>query len=245
MRFLIVIVLFIGLIGCKKSEDRRCLKGTGELTERIVSVGSFNEIFIGPNVNIVLVQDGANEIHILGGKNLVNFISTDISNNVLIIKNENKCNFLRTYKEEITVEIHFTSLSKIEFEGTKPLSCESPISGNNLTVVSRDGAGFVDLDLAYNNITYVVTNGWGNFDLSGTTNTLILDIRNNGFGSTYDLTVGNELTVKSNTAGLLKVNGNGANCVFDLESVGDLWYVGTPINLDITTTSNGEVINKN
>jgi hypothetical protein len=109
----------------------------------------------------------------------------------------------------------------------------------------RDGAGPVDLDVNYNNITYAVTNGWGNFDLSGTTNSLIMDIRSNGFGSTYDLEVANELTVTSNTAGLLKVNANGANCTFDIESVGDLWYIGVPTTLDISSSNEGEVINKN
>ncbi len=245
MRILFVIAILIALIGCKKAEDRRCLKGAGEITERVVPVGSFGEIFIGPNVTVVLVQDGTNEVHIIGGKNLVNFVSTEITDNMLVIKNENRCNFLRSYKQEITVEIHYTGLYKIEFEGTKPLSCESPISGNNLTVVVRDGAGHVDLDLAYNNLTYVVTNGWGNFDLSGTTNTLILDIRSNGFGATYDLAVGSELNVASSTAGLLKINAENADCTFDLQSVGDLWYIGTPSNLDVTTTSEGEVINKN
>ncbi|GAB5419022.1 MAG: hypothetical protein Crog4KO_32740 [Crocinitomicaceae bacterium] len=245
MRYLFVIVILVGLIGCKKAEDRRCLKGAGEVTERIVPVGAFGEVFIGPNVSVVLVQDGTNEIHIIGGKNLVNFISTDITDNKLVITNENRCNFLRSYKQEITVEIHYTGLYKIEFEGTKPLSCESPILGNNLTVITRDGAGHVDLDVAYNNITYVVTNGWGNFDLSGSTNTLILDIRSNGFGSTYDLSIGSQLNVTSTTAGLLKVNTDNADCTFDLQSVGDLWYIGTPLNLDVTSSGDGEVINKN
>jgi hypothetical protein len=206
---------------------------------------SFKEIFIGTNVNIVLVQDVVNEVRITGGENLVNFIGTDITDDVLRIENNNRCNFLRSYKHEITVEIHFVELREIMFEGTKPLLCASTISGNNLTVVVRDGAGLIDLDVDYNNITYIITNGWGNFDISGTTNTLILDVSSNGFGSTYDLEIANELTIKSKTAGILKVNADNANCVFNLESVGDIWYIGNPTTLDIASSGDGEVINKN
>jgi len=245
MRLGVFIVIIFVFFGCKKADDRRCLKGAGETTELIVPVNEFHELFVGPHVKIVLVQDGTNELRIKGGKNLVKFITTDVEDNKLTILNKNRCNFLRSYKHEITVEVHFSQLSHIEFEGTKPLSCQSPITGNNLTVVVRDGAGHVDLDVDYNNIMYVITNGWGNFDLSGSTGNLTLEIRSNGFGSAYDLAVSNELTVISTTAGLLKVNANSADCSFDLQSVGDLWYIGTPNTLDITTPGDGEVINKN
>lgn len=245
MKYEWIILFLLVMLSCKKAEDRRCLKGAGEETTITVALDDFHEIFIGPNINVVLVQDSLNELHIFGGENLVNFISSDVEEGLLDLRNENKCNFLRSYKREITVEVHFTTLSQINFEGTKPLRCEKTITGNNLAVFVRDGAGLVDLDVAYNNISYTITNGWGNFDLSGTTGTLKMNIRSNGFGSTYNLDVSQQLDVVSNTAGLLKLNTEGADCRVQLQSVGDIWYIGTPNSLDVTTLDKGEWINKN
>jgi hypothetical protein len=136
-------------------------------------------------------------------------------------------------------------MSYVEFEGTKPLVSENQITGNNLTLVIRDGAGLVDLDLDYNNVNVTVTNGWGNFDLSGSTGTLIMNIRNNGFGSTYNLNVTNSMDIISNTAGLLKLNTQGADCNIQLQSTGDVWYIGTPNTLNASELGDGALIDKN
>lgn len=245
MKYGWLIIILFGLLACKKAEDRRCVKSAGETTTLTVQTADFDRIFVGPNMNIILVQDSLNEMRITAGKNLVNFISSDVEDGVLRIENENRCNFLRSYKHEVTVELHFTSLSEINFEGTKPLSCNGTISGNSLSVFVRDGAGLVDLDVDYNNVNFTVTNGWGNFDISGNTNNLYMNIRNNGFGTTYDLNVANELNVISNTAGLLKLNTSAADCRVQIQSVGDIWYIGNPNSLDFTALGEGMLINKN
>jgi hypothetical protein len=182
---------------------------------------------------------------ITGGAHLVNFISSDISDGQLNLVNRNKCNFLRSYKHELTVELHVVQLSEIQFEGTKPLRCETAIVGNNLSVFIRDGAGEVSLNVDCNNLNCVVTNGWGNFDISGTTQNLDLNIRSNGFGSTYNLSVEQQLRVISNTSGLLKVNADGADCMIQMQSVGDIWFIGTPANVSLSDQGEGEWIDKN
>lgn len=245
MRYLFVISLALVFFGCKKAEDRRCFKGTGEEITAIRELDAFHRIFVGPNVRVVLVQDSVNKVLINAGKNLTAFITTDVVDGVLTLTNDNKCNFLRSYKHEVTIEVHFVGISFIEFEGTKSITCQQPISGNNLTVVIRDGAGLVDLDLQYNNVFLTITNGWGNFDLSGSTGTLIMDVRSNGFGSTYDLNVSNSIDLISKTAGLIKVNADSADCHFQLQSTGDVWYKGLPNALDVTELDKGKVIDKN
>ncbi len=245
MKWLVVISVAFVFLGCKKAEDRRCFKSAGPETSITRELDAFHGLFIGPNVNVVLVQDGQNKVVIKGGQNLVNFITSDINDGVLRIFNDNKCNFLRSYKNEVTVEVHYTGIYYLEFEGTKPLTCQSQITGNNFTIVIRDGAGLVDLDMDYNNVNLTITNGWGNFDFSGTTETLIMNIRSNGFGSTYDLNVSNSIELISNTAGVLKVNTEGADCDIQLQSTGDVWYIGNPNSLDVSEIGDGTLIDKN
>lgn len=245
MRHLLFIALIFTFFSCKKSEDRRCLKVAGTETTIERDLDDFTKIFIGPNIHVSLVQDSLDKVVITGGENLVNFISSDIVDGELQIENINKCNFLRSYKHQVFVEIHLTTLTKVYFEGTKPLVCNSVINGNNLSVIIRDGAGEVDLDVNYNNLDFTVTNGWGNFVLKGNVNKLNLNIWSNGFGDAYGLNVANDLEVVSNTAGLLKVNADGANLKVEISSIGDVWYLGNPTDLLYTKYGAGELLDKN
>ncbi len=245
MKYLVFIAFILTFVSCKKSEDRRCMKGAGSDITIERELNDFTKIFIGPNIHIALIQDSLDKVVITGGENLVNFITSDIIEGELRIENKNRCNFLRSYKHEVHVEIHLTTLSKIYFEGTKPLSCNSVIKGNNLSVIVRDGAGEVALNLDFNNLDYTVTNGWGNFVLKGDVDKLNLNIWSNGFGDAYGLQVANDLEVVSTTAGLIKVNGEGANLKVEISSIGDVWYVGNPADLLYTKYGSGELLDKN
>lgn len=245
MKYGIFVVLLFSILACKKAEDRRCIKGAGNEVAIERQLDVFSKVFIGPNVHIMFVQDSLNKVVITGGENLVNHIGSEIIDGQLRIENNNRCNFLRSYKHQVNVEIHFTDLTEIYFEGTKPVNCEGQLILNNLIVIIRDGAGEMNLNVDCNNLDLVVTNGWGNFDVDGVTNNLRLDIRNNGFGNTYDLAVSNELNIISNTAGKLEVFADNAILNAQTSSSGDIYYKGIPSNIDYTSLGTGELLDNN
>lgn len=245
MRYISLLLLIVSLAACKKSEDRRCWKGAGDLITVEKPLESFNRLFIGPNIRVVLIQDSLDIMKVTAGENLVNFITNEVIEGQLRVENTNKCNFLRSYKHQVEVEIHFTSLSQLYFEGTKEISTTVPISSNDFNIIIRDGAGAVNLALACNKVNVTVTNGWGNFNLRGSTNKLHLDIRNNGFGNTRQLNVANELSVVTSSAGRLEVNA--ATTVFNaqISSSGDIWYTGIPTFLNFVNYGSGSLVDKN
>lgn len=245
MRWTLIILLSLLVFSCKKAEDRRCFKSVGKEVTIERNVDSFDKIYVGPNMKITLVQDSLDKVVITGGDNLVNFISSDVVDGQLRIENNNTCNFLRSYKHEVSVEIHFTSLKEFYFEGTKPVNCIGTIKSNNLIVVIRDGAGAVNLNVDCGNLNVTVTNGWGNFEVSGTTVNLHLDIRSNGFGNTNNLVATQDVNVSSDSGGVIQVNAEGAVLKAQTSSSGDIWYVGTPSDIQFTQYGTGELIDKN
>lgn len=245
MKWYYALIVAIGLVGCKKASERTCAKSAGDETTVEIDLPDFNMLFLGPHLNFTLVQDSVNKAVITGGANLVNFVSTDLIDGVMTINNENKCNFLRSYKKEIYVEIHFKDVNKIQFEGTKPLNCDGQLQLQNINFIIRDGAGHVDLDLNANALDLVVTHGWGNFNLHGDVNYLRLEVRSNGFGESYDLNVNDSLHVISNTQDIVKVNCDGALMRVEINQDGDIWYKGTPSFLATTIYGEGELIDKN
>ena len=73
-----------------------CFKSTGKIVDEYRAVQQFNEIQVMNNINLFITYDTIQEIRVEAGKNLVNLIKTDVNNNRLIIKNNNKCNWIRS-----------------------------------------------------------------------------------------------------------------------------------------------------
>lgn len=244
-QILIIGGLMTALFACKKAENRKCFKTAGGDSEKTVHVGTFHQLELGPHIRYVLVQDTVEKVVLSGGKNLLNFISTDVVDNRLVVKNKNKCNFLRSYKKEVKAEIHLKTLHKVLFEGTKALDCQGQLDLPYLTVVTRDGAGDFNLNVKSSVLSMVITNGWGNFNLTGETDYMKLDIRVNGSTDAYGLTVNDSLDVISTSSGLIKVNAHGAQFRAEVSSNGDIWYIGTPSSKEYNRYGEGELIDRN
>lgn len=240
--FIALIVMFSA---CKKAEDRRCVKSAGEDTVQTHLVESFNKLDLGPRIRYVLVQDTVEKVVISGGKNLLNFITFSVEDGTLKIENKNNCNFLRSYKHVVEVEIHLVSLINVLFKGTKELSCKNQLNLPYLTFVIEEGGGTCNLNLNCYSLYVGSGYGWGNFTISGQTNYAKIDIRDNGFGDLYDFQILDSATVISASSETLKMNFNGAAIRAETSSYGDIWYTGTPSFLEYNRYGDGDLIDKN
>ncbi|MFK7786993.1 MAG: DUF2807 domain-containing protein [Crocinitomicaceae bacterium] len=230
---------------CKKAEDRRCVKSAGEETELILDVDSFNKLDIGPRMKVVLVQDSVEQVIVRGGKNLVDFIQVSVTDGTLIVTNDNICNFLRSYKHEVEVEIHLIEIINVVFKGTKELRCEGQLDLPYLTFVIEEGAGQCNLNLNCNSLFLGSGFGWGNYTVEGQTNYLKCEFRDNSFGDLYGLQIQDSATVISSSSERMKINLDGILARVETSSYGDIWYIGNPSFLEYNRYGEGELIDKN
>ncbi len=244
IEFLIFTVLFL-FVSCKKEEDRNCIKSVGEISSREVFVEDFSQLYMGPHLKYKLIQDSTDKVVIISGENLLNGIDVAVENSVLRLENSNKCAFLRTYEEVIEVEIHFTHLSKIEFEGTHEVVCPETIQSVNLDLLITEGAGHFELKLNANSLNLVIAKGWGNYSVSGNVNYANFRVSGNGFGSSYDLNVLNELVVISNTVGLVELRADQCVLLSEIKSSGSIHYKGIPSVIEFNNYGSGELVNQN
>ncbi|NVK64376.1 MAG: DUF2807 domain-containing protein [Flavobacteriales bacterium] len=244
-QYALYIFLGLVLVSCKKPENRSCVKSAGEDTELVHYVDPFNKLDIGPNMKIVLVQDTEEKIIVRGGKNLVNFVHFDVTDETLTLKNENKCNFLRSYKHEIEVEIHLVNLINVLFKGTKELTCSNQLNLSYLTFVIQEGAGTCHLNINCNSLYLGSGFGWGNYVVKGNANYVKIDLRDNGFGDFNGLQVQDSATVISASSEKMEVNLDGILARVETSSYGDIWYIGTPSFLEYNRYGEGELIDKN
>jgi len=241
--FIAVLILVFG--ACKKPENRKCFKSTGEDIEREIPLGNFDRLMLHPHVAYVLIQDSLNKVVIKGGENLVNFIECTVSDNLLEVTNNNKCAFWRNAKRELIVEIHCTAIVNVHYEGTEYLKSVGTIHSDYFTLSIRDGAGPVDLTMKSIVIDADISHGWGDYTLHGTTQIARIGARSNGYCDAQDLIITDSLYVASDTPGTVKVKANGIPMAGFLKSSGAIWYTGTPTAITVVRTGSGEILNKN
>ncbi len=245
MKLILFFAISLFLLACKKSEDRTCAKTAGEDAELELLLDPFNSLELNPNVRYILVQDTVEKVIVRGGGNLINLISATVDDQKLSIKNGNKCNFLRSYKHEVEVEIHLINIINVLFKGTKELSCKNQLNLPYLTFVVDEGAGTCNLNLKCTSLYLGSRLGWGNFNVSGKTNYLRIVMYGNGFGDLYNFQIIDSATVISESSERLKINLDDALIRAETSSNGDIWYIGTPSFLEYNRYGEGELIDKN
>lgn len=237
--------LLIQLTSCKKAENRTCFKSTGKDKTITISLPYFNKLWLNPHLEYVLIQDSTDQLVIQGGENLVNLVEWKIdSDDVLTITNGNKCNFLRKLNKKIRVEIHFTNVYNLHFEGTEPLTNIDTLDMPYFVMLIRDGAGSVNLKLKSIFLQADISHGWGDYTLAGSTKTAHIAARSNGYCDVTALNVTDSMYVSSETSGTIKVRANGIPLAGEIRAFGDIWYYGTPSSISVAELSEGRLIGK-
>lgn len=203
---------------------------------------SFDSLRLYDNLKYVLIQDSIFKVKVEGGENVIQHVKIENENNTLTVKNENKCNFLRSFDEKMTVYIHCLDVNFIHFEGSDQMKSQDTLFSSELRLLIRDGAGEVDLTVNNGFMSAVVTHGWGNFILRGKTLDAFLNCNTNSYCDTRELEVVNTLNVNSNTQGDMIVNANVDDFHCVLHQKGNVYYEGNPLTTSFEYFGEGEVL---
>lgn len=241
---MIPIVLFFA---CKKAEDRACMKTAGKQTSLEIALPYFYKLHVGPKMEVTLVQGTDNKIVIHGRDNLIKHIGCEVDNDgFLILENKNKCDFLRSYeKNKVKVEVHFTDLDELFFEGTFDLTTDGIINTPHFKLNTQDGGATVYLNLNCTRVEANQGHGYGDFVLTGVCQDASLRITSNGFADATGLTVNNELIVISNSPVSSSVNVEGVDAIIEISGSGNVRYIGNPLSMNFIQYGTGTLINGN
>ena len=242
--FIWLFLLLAVFSSCRKPSERPCWKKSGSFAVKEIQLDDFNRLFLKEHISYTLIQDSTNKIVIKGGENLIGFIHVQGEDGLVSISNNNKCNFFRKY-EVVEVEIHFTSLVNILFEGTETLNCADTLNVNYLTVTLRDGGGSMDLLVNALDIRTDLTNGWGDLVLRGNTNTASYQALGNGFVEARDLQVRDSINFISSSSTIQKINTSNCKLKVEINGIGDIWYYGLPTAISKHEYGKGKLIDKN
>jgi hypothetical protein len=212
--------------GCKKENLCDCLKSTGSIVTEKRSVGVFDKLEVRKNVHVTLYQDSVSYVEVEAGSHLVDLVRTDVNDGVLVITNDNTCNWVRSYKIDIRVSVHLLSLSRIDHFGSEEITCGNRLAIDFLDVYEKNSAD-IHLDVEARHLFVRQMVGGGDIYLTGTAQF------NYNFGGSFGYIYAGGLS--SDTV-LVDQRGTGDVHVspkswmkVNIEDRGNVYYTGSPV----------------
>lgn len=164
-----------------------CFKSTGLVVKERRDLASFDSLRIDRRLNVVLVEDSVNFIEVEAGEHLQEFIVTDVNNGKLTLRNDNKCNWTRSYKVPVNMELHYTNLHHIVMWGASNVSNEDTLKTNPLKVEFRDASGNMELTVDNLETSIIMHTGAGDMVMHGKTDALSVYMASLAYGEYTDL----------------------------------------------------------
>lgn len=233
---------FLLLFSCQKPAERACWKGAGNVIKQQVPFESFAFLHIYPHMKVVLIQDSLNYIEWEANENLMNFLEAEKALDTLILRNRNRCHFLRYQKEQVNVKVHFSALQQILFENSDTVRTQGIWEQNDVTFILKEGAGLIQLELAGHHAFIRNLYGWQDLQLKGQLNWLYVDLDGSASLEAQELNLMDSLLFSSASPKSSRLSSEGIKVKAQLHSIGDLYLKGTPSTLLQTTYSSGKII---
>jgi hypothetical protein len=240
--FVLFFLLLFCFAGCKKPENRKCYKSTGAKEEKVIYLTNFDSLFVSPKLKVHLILSTENKVVIRAGKNMMNFIHAEQrKSNWLIVSNSNKCSFLRKMNEEIEMDIYFTNMSYIDYQGSEDLTTEK-LNIDSLIVKARVGNGTMYLDVNSTYLDVYANAGSSNYVITGNVMNTYLGIGSNCYCDATKLLVSNYMECINTSQGDAYINVNGCTLNALLTTRGNIYYSGIPVGVTKNEKDKGRLI---
>ncbi len=207
-----------------------------------VTIEPFDFLHIHSFLEVELIQDSLNYIEWEANANLMNFLVAEKSLDTLILRNLNRCHFLRYGKEKVKVKVHFKHLKQILFENSELVSTKGTWQQNSFELILKEGAGPIDFQLDGKHAFVRNSYGWQNMQLKGQLQWLYADLDGSALIDARSLVIQDSLLFSGSSPKSSKFATPGILVKAQLHSIGNLYLTGTPSLLLQTTYSSGKII---
>ena len=236
---LLMLIVLLGWAGCEKT-GVNCITSNGKTIREERILEDFDSIDIRDNVNLIIFQDSVNRVTVESGQNIISGITTEVIDRQLIIRNLNKCNWLRSYEVPVNVFVSVQNLMKIYYLSSGNVSTTNTIRSNYLTVEAWGGSGTIDLDLDIFQGYFVLQMGTADFNLHG--NCAINTIYSGDYGFFQCKNLKTRYTFVTNAGSNDCYVSSSYFLEASIGSIGNIYYTGKPDTLITHIQGTGQVI---
>jgi hypothetical protein len=184
-----------------------CFKRTGTVKKETRILGDFDSIYVDRRLNVILVQDTVNFALIEAGENLLELIDSEVENGKLTLRNNNRCNWVRSYKIPVNIEVHTNNLQHIVMWGASNITNKGTLTFPKLVVEYRDASGNLELMVDNQLMNIIQHTGAGDAVIHGKTEQLTVYMSSLAYGDYTDLNAQN-VYVENKSSADCRVLGN-------------------------------------
>ena len=229
------------LATCKKDHMLDCFKSAGDETTENRDASPFVNIELDDNVDLIINPNSDPYIKVTAGENLIDGIITELSGNTLYIRNENKCNWVRSFENTYTVEVGMNLPEHINYFGSGNITCIDSIRTPEFFFDCTNGSG--SINFLFNSNHAEIRNHTGRTDihLNGLCESVILFINDVATLDASGLSA-ETAHVRNSSTGDLKVQAFG-ELSGEILYNGNVYYSGSPVISSMNITGKGKLIN--
>jgi hypothetical protein len=241
LRLLNIIILFILFTtSCEKNSIGDCFKSTGPINVVERPVSGFHTVVLKDNIDLELQSSNLNRLTLEAGNNLLNKIKTEVIDSVLIIENNNSCNWVRDYNAPLKAYLSFTKLDTIQYESIGNISSQDTIIIENLVINVWEGAGEISFSVKASMLFCNLHYGTAEIKMKGISDNCFVYSASFGLVNNLNLVSDNVyLRTRSSNNVYLKAT---HSLEASIENIGNVYYQGNPPNINLNQTGTGELI---
>ena len=237
----IVLLILSSLLiwSCHKAPVCDCFDAAGNPAEETRLLPYFEQVHVNDDINAVITMGNTEQVIIQGGSNLTHNISATVANNILTLKNNNICNWLRSYRKSIiTVYITMPRATYLLNAGSGNITSTDTLTTDSMQVQTTS-SGDITLLVHCNQILGHMF-GPGDVTLSGFCQDFLCTA-NGGTGFLYCNNLKTSYTfISTTTTGDCYVNASNL-LIVDINLRGNVYYVGSP-TIDSNIKGSGQLI---
>lgn len=216
------------------------MKRIGNVESYVRDLAPFHTISLEAYMDLKLKPDTANFISIKTGENLVEFITTDITDGELKLEDYNKCNFLRDLDFRTEVTVHFTNLDRLYLANSGNIESVDTIKQTSLEIEMLNAGGFQEILLNVDSIFVFSHTGVPDLTLKGEAQHAFFYQLGSGNYHAEGL-IAQEVAINWNSTGYLRVNPV-QSLSGEIFSFGDVYYPSSLTNVNVTRFGSGQLI---
>ena len=237
-KYIWIILSFI-FLSCEQEDVGNCFESTGKIIKEKRELFTFSSIEINDHIEVNLHHSDVYYVEVTAGENLINLVRTKVKDQVLVIENENRCNWMRSYTAKNVVDVYCPVVYELTYYGSAKVQCIDTIKQEEFILNMWESSGSVDILFKGDYIELKSHTGPGDIHFSGECRELISYMNGNGNFNSLNAQCEKAVVINQNS-GNLKVRVDSFMRA-EIKDNGNIEYLGNP-TIDLEDLGKGELI---
>jgi hypothetical protein len=234
------VLLMLAFCSCQKDHMFDCFKGTGIDKSEVRNISGFSRIKASNNVDVKIYPGHDYKVEVKAGSKLIDGITTEVKDSMLYIRNENACNWVRSFKNKFTVSVWMPDIAELTVNGSGNIDLMDTIRHNEFTFNNWGASGKVTFLFNTGAVRTNIHTGPGDFVFHGYVG--VHYFYNNGNGIADASNLNTEVTFTENKGANKEYVRAKQWLTAKISYVGDIYYFGNPDSVVREGTGNGKLI---